>query len=201
MLMMGQLPQQQNTLFYDFCLENQIPQTHLLRRINQFLDFIPIRQHLKDYDSHTGRPSIDPELMIRMLLVGYCYGIRSERRLCEEIQFNLAIDSKLRACDLLRLKVSDVTNGMRALNRSSVIQKKTGKPVKFEITQMTRESLKALIETDHLHEDDYLFQNRLHDSPHLSRRQYARIVKSWTTMIGLDPAAYGTTPCVAPSQL
>jgi len=106
--------------------------------------------------------------------------------------FNLAIDSKLRACDLLRLKVSDATNGSHLLNRSSVIQKKTGKPVKFEITQMTRESLKALIEADSLREDDYLFQSRLHDSPHLSRRQYARIVKSWITMIGLDPTAYGT---------
>lgn len=106
--------------------------------------------------------------------------------------FNLAIDSKLRACDLLRLKVSDVTNGPHLLPRSSVIQKKTGKPVKFEITQMTRESLKALIEAESLRKDDHLFQSRLHESPHLSRGQYTRIVKSWIAMIGLDPAAYGT---------
>ena len=88
--MMGQLPPRQNALFYEFCLEEQIPETHLLRQIDQFLDFTQIRKHLEGYYSHTGCPSIDPELMIRMLLVGYCYGIRSERRLCEEIHFNLA---------------------------------------------------------------------------------------------------------------
>ncbi len=88
--MMGQLPDQQNALFYEFCLEDHIPKDHLLRQINQFLDFNQIRDHIQSYYSHTGRPSIDPELMIRMLLVGYCYGIRSERRLCEEIHFNLA---------------------------------------------------------------------------------------------------------------
>jgi len=88
--MMGQLPQQQNELFYDFCLDKHIPQDHLLRQMDQFLDFEPFKEHLKPHYSHTGRPSIDPELMIRMLLVGYCYGIRSERRLCEEVNFNLA---------------------------------------------------------------------------------------------------------------
>lgn len=88
--MMGQLPAAQNALFYDFNLEQHIPPDHLLRQINQFLDFDTIRNHLKPFYSHTGRPSIDPELMIRMLLVGYCYGIRSERRLCDEINMNLA---------------------------------------------------------------------------------------------------------------
>ena len=88
--MMGQLPAAQNALFYDFNLEQHIPPDHLLRQINQFLDFDSIRNHLKPFYSHTGRPSIDPELMIRMLLVGYCYGIRSERRLCDEINMNLA---------------------------------------------------------------------------------------------------------------
>jgi len=88
--MMGQLPAQQNALFYEFCLEKHIPDDHLLRQIDQFLDFDQTRVHLDPFYSHTGRPSIDPELMIRMLLVGYCYGIRSERRLCEEIRYNLA---------------------------------------------------------------------------------------------------------------
>ena len=88
--MMGQLPPAQNALFYDFCLEDHIPSDHLLRQINEFLDFDSIRQHLKPFYSHTGRPSIDPELMIRMLLVGYCFGIHSERRICEEINFNLS---------------------------------------------------------------------------------------------------------------
>ena len=77
-------------MFYEFCLEKHIPEDHLLRQIDQFLDFDQIRQHLQPFYSTTGRPSIDPELMIRMLLVGYCYGIRSERRLCEEVNFNLA---------------------------------------------------------------------------------------------------------------
>jgi transposase len=88
--MMGQLPAAQNALFYDFNLEQHIPPDHLLRQINQFLDFDTIRNHLKPFYSHTGRPSIDPELMIRMLLIGYCYGIRSERRLCDEVNMNLA---------------------------------------------------------------------------------------------------------------
>ncbi len=68
--MMGQLQQEQNALFYDFCLEEQIPQDHLLRQIDQFLDFDAIRLHLQSYYSDTGRPSVDPELMVRMLLIG-----------------------------------------------------------------------------------------------------------------------------------
>jgi transposase len=88
--MMGQLPAVQNALFYDFNLEQHIPPDHLLRQVNQFLDFDTIRNHLKPFYSHTGSPSIDPELMIRMLLIGYCYGIRSEHRLCDKINMNLA---------------------------------------------------------------------------------------------------------------
>ena len=88
--MKGELPPDQNTLFYDFSLERHIPQDHLLRHIDRFLDFDQIHQHLQPFYSHTGRPSVDPELLIRMLLIGYCYGIRSERRLCEEVNFNLA---------------------------------------------------------------------------------------------------------------
>ena len=88
--MMGQLPPDQNALFYDFCLEKHVPSDHLLRQIDACFDLSNLRQHLADFYSTTGRPSIDPELMIRMLLVGYCYGIRSERRLCEEVHLNLA---------------------------------------------------------------------------------------------------------------
>ena len=88
--MMGSLPAEQNALFYEFNLEQHIPDNHLLRQIDRFLDFDQIRLRLESFYSHTGRPSVDPELMIRMLIVGYCYGIRSERRLCEEINFNLA---------------------------------------------------------------------------------------------------------------
>jgi transposase len=77
-------------LFYDFCLDDHIPDDHLLRRIDQFLDLARVRTELKPFYSTIGRPSIDPELMMRMLIVGYCMGIRSERRLCEEVHLNLA---------------------------------------------------------------------------------------------------------------
>jgi len=88
--MMGEGHSGQGQFFYAFNLEDKVPEHHLLRGINRFLDLKGLREHLKPFYSHTGRPSIDPELMIRMLIVGYCFGIRSERRLCEEVQLNLA---------------------------------------------------------------------------------------------------------------
>ena len=88
--MLGPKQEAQAALFYEFSLEGHVPQNHLLRSIDRFVDLSSIRAHLADYYSHTGRPSIDPELLIRMLLVGYCFGIRSERRLCEEVHLNLA---------------------------------------------------------------------------------------------------------------
>ncbi len=88
--MMGRQDDGQGEFLYNFHLDDFVPQDHLLRQIDRFLDFDELRAHLKSFYSHTGRPSIDPELMIRMLVIGYCYGIRSERRLCEEVQLNLA---------------------------------------------------------------------------------------------------------------
>jgi transposase len=88
--MMGQQTGAQDQLFYCFNLDSHVPADHLLRRIDRFLDLGELRRHLASFYSHTGRPSVDPELMIRMLIVGYCFGIRSERRLCEEVQLNLA---------------------------------------------------------------------------------------------------------------
>jgi transposase len=88
--MMGSNEKPQDELFYSFNLEEMVPEDHLLRHIDRFLDFSELREHLASYYSHTGRPSIDPELMIRMLLIGYCLGIRSERQLCEEVKLNLA---------------------------------------------------------------------------------------------------------------
>jgi transposase len=88
--MMGRQDDRQQTLFYDFCLEDHVPQDHLLRQIAKVLDLTDVRQKLAPYYSAMGRPSLDPELMIRMLLVGYLYGIRSERRLVEEVHLNLA---------------------------------------------------------------------------------------------------------------
>src|SRR3954453_414440 len=88
--MMGERRTEQEALFYEFSLERHVPADHLLRSIDRFVDLSGVRAHLRPFYSEIGRPSIDPELMIRMLLVGYCFGIRSERRLCEEVHLNLA---------------------------------------------------------------------------------------------------------------
>jgi transposase len=88
--MMGRLDGGAETLIYAFSLEEAVPSDHLLRKIDRFLDFDGLRTHLRPYYSNIGRPSVDPELMVRMLIVGYCFGIRSERRLCEEVHLNLA---------------------------------------------------------------------------------------------------------------
>ena len=88
--MMGEHSGKQDRLFYSFNLDEHVPTDHLLRGVDRFLDLAALRQHLARFYSHTGRPSVDPELMVRMLLVGYCFGIRSERRLCEEVHLNLA---------------------------------------------------------------------------------------------------------------
>ena len=88
--MMGERTVAQEALFYSFNLERHVPADHLLRSIDRFVDLSSIREHLRPFYSETGRPSIDPELMIRMLIIGYCMGIRSERRLCDEVHVNLA---------------------------------------------------------------------------------------------------------------
>lgn len=106
--------------------------------------------------------------------------------------FNLGIDSKLRACDLVKLRVRDVATGDRAAARASVIQQKTGRPVQFELTDPTREAVANWMKVAHLRAEDFLFPSRVSTSPHLGTRQYARIVDGWVEEIGLDPAAYGT---------
>ena len=88
--MMGERQVEQSELFYDFSLERHVPCDHVVRSIDRFVDLSGVRRHLASFYSTIGRPSIDPELMIRMLMVGYCYGIRSERSLCEEVHLNLA---------------------------------------------------------------------------------------------------------------
>ena len=88
--MMGERTVVQEALFYEFSLERHLPADHLLRSFDRLVDLTGIRAHLRPFYSEIGRPSIDPELLIRMLLIGYCFGIRSERRLCEEVHLNLA---------------------------------------------------------------------------------------------------------------
>ncbi len=106
--------------------------------------------------------------------------------------FNLAIDSKLRACDLLCLRVSDVMVGGRIGSRAMIMQRKTQRRVQFEITARTREAVTDWIQTAELSASSYLFPSQLHSSMHLSTRQYSRMVESWVAGIGLESTAYGT---------
>ena len=106
--------------------------------------------------------------------------------------FDLGLDSKLRACDLVRLRVRDICHGDRVSTRAIVMQQKTSLPVQFEITPPTRDAVNEWIKEAALTNDDYLFPSRVHASPHLGTRQYARILESWIEEIGLDPTSYGT---------
>jgi len=118
--------------------------------------------------------------------------LQMEHQTRELAMFNLAIDSKLRGCDLVNLRVADVAQGSRVAQRAMVMQQKTQRPVQFEITEPTREAVSAWIEEAHLAGNQCLFQSRLSKSPHISTRQYARIVDAWVASIGLDPTEYGT---------
>jgi integrase len=106
--------------------------------------------------------------------------------------FDLGLDSKLRACDLVNLHVKDVCHGDRVSTRAIVMQQKTSLPVQFEITPPTRDAVDAWIKASSLKSEDYLFPSRIHASQHLGTRQYARIVDGWVKEVGLDSALYGT---------
>jgi integrase len=106
--------------------------------------------------------------------------------------FNLAIDSKLRACDLVKLRLDDICSGLRVRQRATIVQRKTGRPVQFEITEQSRISVEAWLPSLRGAGSRYLFPSRLHASPHISTRQYARLVHRWVESIGLERAAYGT---------
>jgi len=118
--------------------------------------------------------------------------LQIDHRWRELALFDLAIDSKLRSCDLVALRVRDVLTGGSVRERAMILQQKTGHPVQFELTSQTREAVSAWIACRSLEGSDYLFPSRLHGSPHLSTRQYARIVRRWVASIGLDPRKYGT---------
>jgi integrase len=106
--------------------------------------------------------------------------------------FNLAIDSKLRGCDLVRLQVDDVCTGGRVRDRATIIQKKTGRPVQFEITEQTRAAIRAWLPEVEARNGRHLFPSRFRAQPLLSTRLYARIVHTWVESAGLDSSAYGT---------
>ena len=118
--------------------------------------------------------------------------LQMDGRTRELALFNLGIDSKLRGCDLVALKVRDVCHGDQVANRAIVMQHKTQRPVQFEITAPTRDALQAWISHAGLKSEDFLFPSRLHESPHLGTRQYARILGHWVDELGLDRADYGT---------
>ena len=106
--------------------------------------------------------------------------------------FNLAIDSKLRGCDLVALRVADVALLGAVRDRGVVIQKKSRRPVQFEITEQTRVAVQAWIARRGLNDSDFLFPSRVRSKPHLSTRQYGRIVDRWVSSLGLDPKRCGT---------
>jgi integrase len=116
--------------------------------------------------------------------------LQMEGRVRELALFNLGIDSKLRGCDLVSLRVRDICHGDQVATRAVVMQRKTQRPVQFEITQVTREAVQKWINQAALKSENYVFPSRIHDSPHLGTRQYARILEGWVEELG--PADYGT---------
>lgn len=124
--------------------------------------------------------------------------LQLNQRTRELALFDLGLDSKLRACDLVNLRVKDICHGDRVATRAIVMQKKTALPVQFEITAPTRDAIDAWIKASSLRPEDYLFPSRIHDSPHLGTRQYARIVDGWVKGIGLDPSCMERIPCGGP---
>jgi integrase len=118
--------------------------------------------------------------------------LQLEGRKRDLAMFDLAIDSKLRGCDLVRVRIDDVYAGGRVRDRATVIQRKTGRPVQFEITEQTRAAISEWLPTLSAGRDRYLFPSRFQEQPHLSARQYARIVHRWVERAGLDSSAYGT---------
>ena len=120
------------------------------------------------------------------------YQLQNANQVRDLAMFNLAIDSKLRGCDLVNLRVRDIAHGSQILPRAMVVQRKTQRPVQFELTEPTRTAVAAWIEKAKLKPEQPLFPSRVSKSPHVSTRQYARIVHQWVAAIGLDPAVYGT---------
>ncbi len=131
-----------------------------------------------------------------LLKLQHIWGIRIRLQMAANDRdlalFNLAIDSKLRGCDLVKLRVSDVSQAGRIRSRAQVLQQKTQRPVEFEITEQTRDALEACVTKANLCSVDFLFPSRFDSSPNLSTRQYARVVQRSVASIGLNPVNYGT---------
>lgn len=148
---------------------------------------------------HPKRPAWNKGRLIgqkRPLLPKHVWAIRVRLEIAEATRdlalFNMAIDSKLRGCDLVRLKVADVFVAGQMKERTSVLQSKTQKPVRFEITDGTRKSVIRWLNDPLMVGSEFLWPGRFHKPLHISTRQYARLVRGWVKSIGLEPSAYGT---------
>jgi integrase len=132
----------------------------------------------------------------RPLQISHIWGIRirleREGKVRDLALFNMALNSKLRGCDLVKLKVSDVAYRQTVSGRATVMQQKTVSPVQFELTKGTREVVAARIKMAHLRSSDYLSQSRISSSRHISTRQYNRIFHGWIEKLGLDETLYST---------
>ncbi|MDW3094544.1 MAG: tyrosine-type recombinase/integrase [Gammaproteobacteria bacterium] len=124
------------------------------------------------------------------------WNIRIRLQIANQIRelalFNLAIDSKLRACDLVKLRVSDIYHGEKITDRAMIMQQKTMKPVQFELTEQTRHSALSWVKHAKLTHECYVFPSRINKRSHLSTRLYSRLVDQWIHSIGLNPMIYGT---------
>jgi integrase len=132
----------------------------------------------------------------RPLLPKQVWAIRARLELAGNLRdlalFNVAIDSKLRGCDLVTLKVTDIVRDGRVRERVSIVQSKTNKPVQFELAENTREPVTNWIKSPEMIGCQFLIPSRFHDRPHISTRQYGRLVRDWVVSIGLEPSGYGT---------
>lgn len=132
----------------------------------------------------------------RPLLPKQVWAIRARLELAGYLRdlalFNVAIDSKLRGCDLVKLGVADLVKDDRVRERVSIIQSKTKKPVQFELTENTRDTVIAWVRSPEMIGCRFMFPSRFHDRPYISTRQYGRLVRDWVTAIGLEPSGYGT---------
>jgi site-specific recombinase XerC len=115
-----------------------------------------------------------------------------EQRLRDRAMFDLAIDSKLRGCDIVKMKIGDVVRGGQVRSRAIVVQQKTGRPVQFELLEPARNSILVWLERRRGALEDFVFPSRINHAKHISTRQYARLVDEWVTGIGLRPEDYGT---------
>jgi integrase len=141
----------------------------------------------------SGYHLIGPKLPLKLKEI---WAVRIRLQMANRVRdlalFDLGLDSKLRGCDLVKLRMGDVTIGRGIRSRCMVVQQKTGRPVQFEITDACKESLIAWLEKRGAREDDWIFPSRSNRGGHLTTRQYGRLVDEWVEMIGLDPGNYGT---------